>query len=191
LVWASTLDAFWTDLPLQPVFLPFMHQLARDVGRYADPRPWFTAGDVLDLSRHGELTSQWAEAARDTTANLVLESPSHVRTRVSAAGAGHLITLSERGFYELRGRNTPAGSGRAIAVNVAPSELDLSHFDPQELTTALNASMRTDAAHASALQQTPEDQERRQRLWWYLLLGAVLLMAAETVMSNRLSRASS
>lgn len=191
LVWASSLDAFWTDLPLQPVFLPFVHQLARDVGRYADPRPWFTAGDVLDLSRHGELTSQWAEAARDTTANLVLESPSHVRTRVSAAGASHLITLSERGFYELRGRNTPAGSGRPIAVNVAPAELDLSHFDPQELTAALNASMRTDAAHAGALQQTPEDEERRQRLWWYLLLGAVLLMGAETVMSNRLSRQSS
>ena len=190
LVWASSLDAFWTDLPLQPVWLPFVHQLARDVGRYADPRPFYAAGDVLDLSRHGELTSQWVTTG-DTTADLVLESPSHVRTRVSAEGAGHLVSLRERGFYELRGRTTPAGSGRPIAVNVATSELDLSHFDPQELTAALSASMRADPAHPLESQLTPEDQERRQRVWWYLLLGAVLLMAAETVMSNRLSRASS
>ncbi|HEX3868265.1 MAG TPA: BatA domain-containing protein, partial [Gemmatimonadaceae bacterium] len=53
-IWASTLDAYWTNLPLQAVFLPFVHQLGKHVGRYADPRPWFTAGEVLDLSRHGE-----------------------------------------------------------------------------------------------------------------------------------------
>ena len=29
LVWTSTLDASWTDLALQPVFLPFVHELAR------------------------------------------------------------------------------------------------------------------------------------------------------------------
>src|SRR5690606_27783633 len=29
LVWASSLDDDWTDLPLQPAFLPFVHELAR------------------------------------------------------------------------------------------------------------------------------------------------------------------
>ena len=57
LVWASTFDPYWTNLPLQPVFLPFVHQLGKHAGRYADPRPWFVAGEVLDLSRHGELTA--------------------------------------------------------------------------------------------------------------------------------------
>ena len=32
-LWASSLDNWWTNLPLQPVFLPFVHQLARHVGR--------------------------------------------------------------------------------------------------------------------------------------------------------------
>ena len=31
-------------LPLQPVFLPFVHQLGKHAGRYADPRPSFVAG---------------------------------------------------------------------------------------------------------------------------------------------------
>ena len=34
--------------------------------------------------------------------------------------------------------------------------------------------------------QTPEARERSQRLWWYLLFLGVGLLAAETVVSNRL-----
>src|SRR6185503_17690484 len=131
-LWASSLDAYWTNLPMQPVFLPFVHQLGKHVGRYADPRPWFVAGDVLDLSRHGELTAQFASSAQDT-AQLVLEAPSGARERVTTAGANHLITLREQGFYELRGQDTPVGSGRPIAVNVDPTESDLSHLDPQDV----------------------------------------------------------
>jgi hypothetical protein len=35
---------------------------------------------------------------------------------------------------------------------------------------------------------TREEAERRQGLWWYLLVAGVLLLAAETVIANRLSR---
>jgi hypothetical protein len=38
---------------------------------------------------------------------------------------------------------------------------------------------------------TPQDQEQRQKVWWYLMLGALLLMAVETMLSNRLSKAMS
>ena len=191
IVWASSFDAYWTNLPLQPVFLPFVHQLGKHVGRYADPRPWFTAGDVLDLSRHGELPVPFLTGrAADSTTELVLESPSGVRDRVTPVGANHLVTLREQGFYELRGSSTPVGSGRPIAVNVDPAESDLSHLDPQDVVvavTAVNGQGQTASDFGSA---TPQDQERRQKVWWYLLLGALLLMAVETVMSNRLSKVS-
>jgi hypothetical protein len=188
-LWASTLDNWWTNLPLQPVFLPFVHQLARHAGRYADPRPWFVAGDVLDLSRHGELTSPLtAGRVADSTSQLVLESPSGDRQRVAATGPAHLITLREQGFYELRGPNTPVGSGRPIAVNVDPAEADLSHLDPQDLVAAVTSANAQREAGTGLDAPTPESQEQRQRLWWYLLLGALLLMAIETTLSNRLSR---
>ncbi|MGH7670469.1 MAG: hypothetical protein ACRENQ_13365, partial [Gemmatimonadaceae bacterium] len=75
-----------------------------------------------------------------------------------------------------------------IAVNVDPAESDLSHLDPQELIAAVT-SRAADAANASAVAaSSPEDLERRQRIWWYLVFGALLLFAAETVVSNRLSR---
>lgn len=191
-LWASTLDKYWTNLPLQPVFLPFVHQLGKHVGRYADPRAWFLAGDVLDLSRHGELTAQFLSGrASDTTSELVLEAPSGARNRVTANGANHLITLREQGFYELRGPNTPVGSGRPIAVNVDPMEADLSHLDPQDVVAAVTAVDGTHQAGSDFNTVTPHEQEQRQKVWWYLLLVALLLMAAETALSNRLSRATS
>ena len=188
-VWASSMDAYWTNLPLQPVFLPFVHQLGRYVGRYADPRPWFTAGDVVDLSRHGELTAPFlAGRGADSTTELVLQSPSGARQRVTATGINHLLTLREQGFYELRGSDTPVGSGRPIAVNVDPAESDLSHLDPQEVVAAVTAVNGERQPGADFNAATPQEQERRQRVWWYLLLGALFVMAVETTLSNRLSR---
>jgi hypothetical protein len=191
-VWASSLDSYWTNLPLQPVFLPFVHQLGKHAGRYIDPRPSFTTGEVLDLSRHGELTAPFLGGrAADTLTELTLESPSGVKQRVTATGPNHLATLHERGFYELRGRDTPVGSGRPIAVNVDPAESDLSHLDPQDLVAAVTSAKAQEQAGSDFNAATPQDQERRQRLWWYLLLVAVLVLAGETAVSNRLSRATS
>jgi hypothetical protein len=174
------------------VFLPFVHQLGKHAGRYADPRPWFTAGEVLDLSRHGELTAPFLSGrAADTTTELVLDAPSGSRERVTATGANHMITLREQGFYELRGRDTPVGSGRPIAVNVDPTESDLSHLDPQDVVVAVTAAPGQHQPGSDVIAATPQDQEQRQKVWWYLLLGALLLMGVETMLSNRLSKAMS
>jgi hypothetical protein len=188
-LWASSVDAYWTNLPLQPVFLPFVHQLGKYVGRYADARPSFVAGDVLDVSRHGELTAPFLGGrTADTLTELVLEAPSGAKERVTATGANHLVTLSEQGFYELRGRDTPVGSGRPIAVNVDPAESDLSHVDPQDVVVAVTAIDAQRAPGSDFNVGTPQEQERRQKVWWYLLTAAVLLMVGETLLSNRLSR---
>jgi hypothetical protein len=192
LTWASTVDSYWTNLPLQPVFLPFVHQLGKHAGRYADPRPWFTAGEVLDLSRHGELTAPFLSGrAADSTTELVLDAPSGARERVTATGANHMVTLREQGFYELRGRDTPVGSGRPIAVNVDPTESDLSHLDPRDVVVAVTTVNKQNQAGSEMIAATPQDQEQRQKVWWYLLLGALLLMGVETMLSNRLSKAMS
>src|SRR5205823_12531289 len=76
LIWASTLDSYWNDLALQPVFLPFVHQLAKYAARYSGARASFTAGEVLDLSRHAELT------AKGSAGPVVVEAPSGAKTRL-------------------------------------------------------------------------------------------------------------
>jgi hypothetical protein len=102
-----------------------------------------------------------------------------------------LVSLREQGFYELRGPNTPTGSGRPIAVNVDPIESDLSHVDPQDIVVAVTTANGQAQPGSELNASTPQDQERRQKVWWYLLLGALLVMGAETMLSNRLSKATS
>ena len=179
LIWASTIDSYWTNLPLQPVFLPFVHQLGKHAGRYADPRPWFIAGDVLDLSRHGELTAPFLGGrAADSSSELRLEAPSGARERLTATGPNHLVTLREQGFYELRGRDTPVGSGRPIAVNVDPIRVGSVASRSAGYRRGGDVGERAASAGSDFNAATPQDQERRQKVWWYLLLGALLVMAA-------------
>ena len=184
-IWASSLDEYWTDLPLQPVFLPFIHSLAKHAARYSDARSWLTVGEPLDLSRHGELTAMFTKGTKG--AELVLESPSGKRTTLSATRPQPGAELREAGFYELRGPGTPVGSGRPIAVDVDLAESDLSHFDPQELVASVTAPSAASAAGVNAGPASPEDAERRQALWWYLLMAALVCAGAETMVSNRLS----
>ena len=50
LMWTTTLDLFWNDLPLKPVYLPFVHQLARHLADHRERRNWASVGQVVDLS---------------------------------------------------------------------------------------------------------------------------------------------
>ena len=184
LVWASTLDSYWNDLALQPVFLPFVHQLAKYAGRYSGARPSFNAGEVLDLSRHGELTGDWA----GKPGGVVVETPSGDKAHLPSAVDG-LIPLREQGFYEVRPEGTARGMGRRVAVNLDPAEANLARIDPEELKASVLASAGGPTVGTIASDApTREDTERRQTIWWYLLALAGVLLAAETLMSNRLSR---
>ena len=46
LIWTSTLDAFWNDLAVQPVFLPFVHQLVRYASGRTETLASFQAGRI-------------------------------------------------------------------------------------------------------------------------------------------------
>jgi len=183
LVWASTLDGYWNDLALQPVFLPFVHQLAKYAGRYSGARASFTAGEVLDLSRHGELV-----ASGQRTGPVVVEAPSGAKTRLSSSNEG-LVPLHEQGFYEIRPDGAGRGMGQRLAVNLDPAEANLARIDPEELRASVLAGAGSGFAGAVSVDApTREDTERRQTIWWYLLALAGVLFATETLMSNRLSR---
>lgn len=187
-VWSTSIDDYWTDMPTQPVFLPFMRQLARHAGRFSNSRPWFTAGEVLDLSRHGELTVGLAtKAAPGADAPVLsLMSPSGKRARFS--DSTHASALLERGFYELRTQATADGAGRPVAVNVDMAESDMAHMEPRELVSAATATAGVAGGASGGEVGTAAERERNQRMWWYLLVGAFLVLAAETILSNRLSR---
>lgn len=177
LLWASSLDLAWSDLPLKPVYLPFVHQAARHLAAYTEPAPWLTVGQVLDAS---------VGAPAQPPSSVVL-TPSGRRVGLDEEGA-EVLELTEQGFYELRGRTGDTVSA-VVASNVDTAESDLTVMDPKEIVAAATGGPASGRqAGALGLPPTPEAQERSQRLWWYLLCIGILLLGADTLISNRLSK---
>ena len=185
LLWASTLDSFWNDLALKPVYLPFVHRMVQHLAGYAPPTPWYYAGQVLDLAEQPRVA-----AAAPADAELVAVSPAGRRVPVSAGQRAGFLALEEQGLYEIHDATVPGDRLLTLAVNVDLSESDLTTVDPQELASAVTGRAGGDreAAGAAARTFSSEDLERRQGIWWYLLVIAFCLLVGETVVSNRLSR---
>ena len=188
LFWASTIDNFWNDLALKPVYLPFVHRLIEHLADYVPPTPWFSVGQVLSLAEQRSLLTDAGLA----DANLVAVSPSGDRIPVSDGARAGFLTLAEQGFYEIRDASTTEDSPLTLGVNVDLSESDLTTIDPDELASSVTgrvaAGPTDDALGGAGREFSAEDLERRQGVWWYLLIAAFLLFVAETVVSNRLSR---
>jgi len=173
-MWGSSLDVTWSELPQRPVFLPFIHRTVRHLANYKEPQPWVTVGQVLDPSATAVLRGQ----------RMIL-TPSGKRVPIEDEGSD-VVELSDQGFYELRGENNNV---TVVAVNVDPAESDLTPMDPKEIVAAAaGLSGSGEGAAASGVPMTPEQKEKSQRLWWYLLCGGILLLAVDTYLSNRLAK---
>jgi hypothetical protein len=174
-VWTSTLDLFWTDLPLKPVYLPFVHQVTRHLADHRDRPRWATVGQVIDLSQE-----------TDTTKTRVALAPSGARTTLEGE-QGRVLELTEQGFYEVRPQGREAGQVMVAASNVEFAEADRTPMDPQEIVAAVvgGGSLASPSGEAAPLPD--EAQERSQRIWWYLLFAGILLLTAESVLAHRIS----
>ena len=176
LLWASTLDVSWSDLPTKPVFLPFVHQTVRHLAGYAEPEPWLTVGQVLNAS---------AAIAKAPAMPRVLLTPTGRRLPLDDEGSD-VLELTEQGFYEIRGEQNQAEV--VVAANVDPAEADLTPMDPKEITAAAVGGGEAEGSQ-NGVPLTPEAREKNQRLWWYLLIAGILLLGVDTLLSNRMAKA--
>jgi uncharacterized membrane protein len=177
LAWASSLGMDWNDLAVKPVFLPFVHQMARHLAAYRQPEPWLTVGEVLDPAR--------TLSARAADVRIVV-SPSGNRIALDPEG-GDVVPLEEQGFYELRDQATSGAPAGTVAANVDLSESDLTPMDPNEVVAAVTGRAGSAAGVTASEEVTDASREAAQRVWWYLLFAGALLLAAETFVSNRLA----
>jgi Aerotolerance regulator N-terminal/von Willebrand factor type A domain len=177
LMWTSTLDLFWSDLALKPVYLPFVHQMARYLADHRMRANWATVGQVIDLSQEGD--------------------PSRPRVALAPAGGrlplegeqGRVLELTEQGFYEIRERDRQAALITVAAANVELAESDRTSVDPAEIVAAVTGSLPGTGSSDAPTTIPDETQERSQRIWWYLLFAGILLLMGESLLAHRLSRA--
>ena len=196
LVWTSTLDDFWNDLALQPVYLPFVHRLAEHLGGRAEAQPWFITGQVVDLANPASLetaglVSSEAAGLAEGRDQIAL-TPTGSSLSLPANEGPRYLPLDEHGFYTVREPGTDPDRPFVLAVNVELEESDLTRIDPQEMTSQITApaveGSQSETSLTQATELRREDMERRQSLWRWLLLAALLLFVGETALSNLVSR---
>jgi hypothetical protein len=183
LTWTSTLDSYWNDLALKPVFLPFVHQAMRHLGRYVEAKLSYTVGEVFDPASLPQ-AGRPAGAPQREVLTAMTPDGRPVETRDGLLGP---FPLTEPGFYEIRVSDDRSSLPAAIAVNVAAEESDLAPLDPAELVAAVTTP-GSGLGQGSEREFTAIEQERHQALWWYLLVAGVLLLVIETVVAGRLPR---
>jgi Aerotolerance regulator N-terminal/von Willebrand factor type A domain len=177
ILFTSTLDSFWNDLPLTPVYLPLVRQIVRYLGE-REERPWHIAGQPFTVA-----------ALADGSLPAV-DSPGGARlTERTQSSLGDLIVNPrEPGFYRIR---LPQASDYE-GVNIPALESDLKKMDVQEFVTAVTGSQAEDPSRRETLTQrtaTSEEIESGQRVWWLLLLAAFVLFVSEAILSRRLKTA--
>ena len=188
LVWASGLDRLWNNLVLQPIYLPFVHRVARHLGGRGEVLPWHLAGSTVNLAGLAERSSSW-----EIPEGAVAMEPGGGSVPLDPLRP--LLELDRRGIWEIRPPGRRPDHPLALAVNVDVSESDLSRMDVQAFAVSVGgaadaaADGSTGAVTAAAeVDIEEEDQERSQSFWRYLLAAAFLLMVSETALSNGLSR---
>ena len=177
LAWLSTLDLQWSDLPLKPVFLPFVHRMSQYLAAYVTPDPWLFVGQALNLN-------SVSVDGHNEGPNVML-TPSGLRLELNQ-GDTEVVELTEQGFYEIRNRLN-ANASTVVASNIEVSESDLTPMDPEEMLIATRAN--TEGFSTNTMPQTREIQGQTQQIWWYLLCMGVFMLALDTVLSNLLSKA--
>jgi hypothetical protein len=169
LVWTSTLDGFWTDLPLRPVYVPLIHEAVKHVAGYRQPPLSFAA--ALPIAPDAVIAAVGGSVGDGS------------EVRVDGAAVEAPVALAP-GIHDVEWRGEAGAGGGRIAVNLDRSEADLSTIDAEEVIAAIDRQ----GGHGTVDPETAVDRsERRQSLWWYLLILAFVALAAETALSNRLS----
>jgi hypothetical protein len=170
LVWATTLDAEWSDLVLQPVFVPWLDAAFRHLAGYQPPRESYQVGQTARLEVPAESGREWLVVA-PSGANQTFETDGEL-----------LFEVAEQGFYQVRPVEGGPTTDLTIAANVDPAESDLRQLDAEELAVSVTAAGGGTGELSGDGAETPSGASRA---WWFVLLAVTLLLVGESLFANR------
>ncbi len=166
LILASSLGNIWNDLPVNPVFVPFVLETARYLSGLDRGMQQASIDSILELSGRGGSGVQ-------------VFGPSGERAMSLADSvAGEDLRLTESGFYEIR----RAGATELAAVNADPRESNLRPMEADMVSmweaTGRNQDTTPTEGEESLIAPPP------LKLWKLLLMLLVLIALVESVFGN-------
>ena len=175
LVFTSALDNIANNLPVEPVWLPFIDQTTHDMGGIGTAQGNYKVGSFVEL-----------RTAREKGVPVEIVGPG-----VDGKSDKRLLSLSEstkassfqfpsQGFFDIRRAN---GREELAAVNTDRRESDFA-LVPQE---TLDLWKNTGVGQKSGPSTTASDQQRddKAELWPWVLAMLAVLAVAESVLGNK------
>jgi len=170
LLFTSSLGPSWNDLPLTPLYLPFIHQMVRYTGA-RDESSWYGLGQTFTVRK----TANGQLPPVDTPAGARLSEGRNT------PDGDLLVTARELGFYRLRYDGQPGFA----AIDTDGAEGDFTKLNFAEFVAGVTGGTGTGEGGDASRNASGEEVEGRQKVWWALLLLALLLLVAESVLARR------
>lgn len=175
-LFASSFDTAWNDLPRRPAFVVLLHRLAEFAADYRPAQTARRVGETVDPAAAfrlpGAAASGEGEPGRER--ELFVETPSGERLVLTGTAA---LRLTEAGFY--RARRPGETEFRRLAANPPLAESDLAALDPEEVEIGSVPAAVTEEPAAAETPGTAAAGAGRM-LWWPLFAALFLLLLAET-----------
>ncbi len=169
LLFASSFNNVWNDLPLTPVFVPFVAEAARHLTGAESAAGEALLGSVLELGRR-----------RGAGPSVQVVDPSGERVlSLSDSVNREAVPLESVGFYEVRG----GGRSELIGVNPDPRESNLVRVEEDTLDLWQSTGRTAPAAELAEAGARPEVPP--WRLWRALLALLLPVVLLESVLANR------
>jgi hypothetical protein len=158
-LFTSSLDREWNDLPVKPVFVAFL----AEISSYLTGALAFTSeaslGSTLSPRTVGLLGGQIFDPEGDKALGL------------AGAGSAGDVLLEQTGFYEIVG----AGQTELVAVNLDPRESDLTAMEPNAVTRW--QALGSDVAQGAPSERISVAEAPPTPLWpWFLGILAVIVI---------------
>ncbi|MDP9171828.1 MAG: VWA domain-containing protein, partial [Acidobacteriota bacterium] len=170
LVFASAFDNISNNLPLQPVWLPFLEQTTHEMGGVGSARGNYKVGSYVDLRTVKE---------KNIPVEIVGPGDKRLLTLAESAKATAFQFPSE-GFFDIRRAN---GREELAAVNADRRESDFTIVSADTLNLWKNTGMAPSTGPGSASGANKRDDNAE--LWWWVLALLAILAVAESVLGNR------
>ena len=179
ILFTSTIDREWNDLPIHGVYLPFLHEIIKYVAlKKAGKIPEYRVGDSVEYN--GNQDNAGKEVA------IFNPDQKELRTRLNEKGNLFYENTEKPGIYSIHLSGEPT---HYFVINVDPTESDLTPRDSEELTSMLVGSTATDRTPEELTpevkKQYREDVEKNQSISTYLILAVFALAISEMFLANR------
>jgi hypothetical protein len=162
------------NLPLQPVWLPFLENTTHQMGGVGTARGTYKVGSYVEL-----------RAVKEKNIPVEIIGPGDKRLlTLQESSRASTFQFPSEGFFDIRRAN---GREELAAVNPDRRESDFSVISTETLDSWKNMGRAPEGAGKPGAGTTDASNTRddNAELWWWVLALLAMLAVAESVLGNR------